>query len=663
MTTVLFVQLPAPRFLFQAPPTNIHLAAGFVSAALDASGIKDVEVRVIEPQVVNVFADEGLINSVVAMRPTVLAMTLYVWNVQRSLFIAAGIKQRLPDTIILLGGPEVTPDNSWVMAHPAADVGIFGEGESRIGPIIEALIVSGSRRGIPGSFFKEDGRLRVDPTNPLPWDLAAASYPYLDGKIGPSKDGTIFLETVRGCPYKCRYCYYHKAFKGVRRHPAETVEKVLDLAYDNNSTVREIYLMDPTFNATKNFRELLASMTRRRNQKDVALHAEIRADLLDREDVDLLKGAGLTSAEVGLQTVNPASLRRAGRAEDSGKLSEGVLLLKQAGIEVTTGIILGLPEDTPEGFRNTLGWLKQTGSYSVVHPFVLSVLPGTYFRAHASTLGLKYDPRPPYYVRFTKTFPENEFRSALLECESVFDMELDHISVPSLVDRGPGVITSPDYSQYISKWIVDAGLQGFPKSLSQVIAKATDPFTFWFRGHAASQAQEGIFSILREFGKSNPHTCVNVVMEYPKPPSTTFLQKAIDAIANPSLFLNRSYQPLYLEDEVVLPTLTLLLPDTGNRRAREAMRNEYDSLATIVWDLGEADETAALWFDPPALISWATGDTRPGVKTLWKALSKHNGDTEEALYFRDPALQAAWNQLHGSFDPSAMMSEKILVGI
>ena len=661
MKSVLFVQLPPPRFSFQEPTTNIHLAAGFVAGALEAHGAPGIQASIVDSEIVDVFSDRGLLNAIVQMRPAIVAMTLYVWNVQRSLFLAANIKRTLPGTMVLLGGPEVTPDNLWVIRHPGADAGVFGEGESRIVPMVEALLSQHPGRNIPGTFFKETGGVLINRADPLPWDLASSPYPYLNGKMRPSKDGTLFLETVRGCSYRCRYCYYHKAFRDIRFHPEHSIEKVLDLAYSQDSAVREIYLMDPTFNARKGFKRLLESMAGRRKHKDIAVHTELRADLLNREDVHLLKAAGLTTTEVGLQSINPSALSRAGRTGDPRSIAEGISLLKNAGIEVTTGIILGLPEDTPNWFTRTLTWLKQTGAYSVVHPFVLSVLPGTDFRRNASNLGLTYDPRPPYYVRSTATFTAHEIRTALLECEHMFDMELDYIGSPSLVDRGPALITSPDQAHYISKWVVDPERPVCCRQLSQVIAKASDPFIFWFRGRNAASAEKGILQILHEFTLSNPHACLRVILEYAEPPEPSFFQKAIQAAADPGIFLNRSYQPLYPEGEIVSPDFTLLLPDPGDHEAREFIAGPYDTMATVVWDLGEAVEELVPLAETPMLISGLTGEVGLTDHRLWEALLRTHKNPCDNVFYRDPSMQRAWNLALRGIEPCAEISEKILV--
>lgn len=661
MRTVLFVQLPPPRFSFRDPPTNIHLAAGFVSAALDVRLGREISTHIIPPHVVDIYADQGLADAIVAMRPDFVAMTLYVWNVQRSLLLALRVKRALPRTKILLGGPEVTPDNEWVIKHPAADAGVFGEGESRIADVVGMMLSPLGDKDIPGVFFRETECLRINRAHAAPWDLASTNYPYLDGKIGPSRDGTLFLEAIRGCPYRCRYCYYHKALGGIRSHPSESIRKVLDFAYGSKSGVREIYLMDPTFNAGPVFRDMLISMAQRSQSRDIALHAELRADLLDSEDVALLRSAGLVSAEVGLQSVNKEALRLAGRTGAPARVAHGVSLLKQEGIDVTTGIIIGLPGDTPEGFRKTLDWLEQTHAYSVVHPFVLSVLPGTDFRENASRLGLVYDARPPYYVRSTHTFPAGEIRAALINCERVFDMEFDHIGYPSFVDHGVAVATSPDDLEYISKWIVNPETNLSVRQLPTVVSRASDPFTFWFRGRSTAWDEGPIVSMLAEFADANPHAFIRVILEFDQPPPLGLLRKIIESAGYPSIFLNRSFQPFLAEGEVVSPDLTLLLPYGSDPALRDEILCRYEPLAGVVWTVRNHELALLRELTRPLLVSSEACTDLVGEQRFPESLIQVSKDYEEEIFFRDATLQEAWSISRNGRSDACRLEETILM--
>jgi hypothetical protein len=660
MKTVLFVQLPPPRFSFREPPTNIPLAAGFLASALDLAVAREVSVEILEPGIADVFGDAALIGEVAARRPSVLALTLYVWNVERSLYLAANLKRRLPGIKVLIGGPEVTADNRWVLEHPAVDAGIIGEGESRIAAMVEALLGDREPLAVPGAFFRDGSGLRINTEPAPPWDLASCPYPYLTGGISPSLDGTIFLESVRGCPFRCGYCYYHKAFKDLRPHPADVMEEVLDFAYVPGSKVRSIYLMDPTFNARKGFRRLLRSMCARRSMPFPTLHTELRADLLTPDDVELLARAGLTSAEVGLQTINPEALAKAGRSGDPEKTAAGVALLKNSAIEVTTGIILGLPGDAPEWFSKTLSWLKEREAYSVVHPFLLSVLPGTDFRQRSQSLGLSYDPKPPYYVRETPTFPRDAFAQALDECEHVLDMEIDYFPPPSLVDRGPDLIRGPEDVSCASKWILDPLNPSVVRLTPRVMERAANCFTLWFRGRSGVRCEKAMLAVLGEFVRYNPHAVLRVVVEFGTPPRLEFFDRALDAAADPGLFVNRSYQPMYGEGEVVTPDFTMVMPDPGDPGLRDEIGEDYGHMASIVWDISSWNDRLLEQSETPLLISAPIALRSQTAVELFRALrSVHEKGAEEVL-FRDPDLRTAWEWMTSATPPQARLSERIL---
>jgi len=599
-------------------------------------------VSILAESTASVYADSGLCEAVVQHKPSVLALTLYVWNVQRSLFLASKVKEQLPEIKILVGGPDVTPDNEWVQHHPAVDAGVFGEGESRIQAVLEALWANRSASDIPGTFFMEGNTVRLNNDLPEPWDLEAGRYPYLRGVIKPSCSGTLFLETVRGCPFQCRYCYYHKAFRSVRHHPLAAVEEVIRWSYRPDSEVTELYLMDPSFNVSPRYREVLALMAQLRTGKDVRGHTELRADVLDNADPKRLSEAGVASVEIGLQSVNPEALRLAGRTGSIERIARGVENLKKESIEVTTGIILGLPGDTPEGLHKTLEWLKKTEAYSVVHPFLLSVLPGTDFRTRAADLGLIYDARPPYYVQATRGYAEDELRDAMLSCESAFDIELDHIDLPSLVEYTPVAAPTLDAASYVSKWIVNPSKKSWKTKLTQVLKKASDPFIIWLRGSNCLGSEEAMMRIVEAFFHANPHAFVHVIFECPTPPRPKFLQRLAANAAQPTTYVNKSMQSWVRGASVLSPSFTILLHDPVEQTAREEFLSEYEDLATIVWDIGVPDNEIICRAVTPCLVSAAVKPGSPYGYHLTKTLETYLYSAPEEVFFRDGRLQEFW---------------------
>ncbi|MGO8880956.1 MAG: B12-binding domain-containing radical SAM protein [Desulfomonilaceae bacterium] len=662
MKKILFVQLPPPRFMFEDSGANIPLAAGFLASCIKSQEPLKFETEILGSDVVDVLADAGIIREITQRSPDILAMTLYLWNSQRSLFIATAVKRLLSNVKVIVGGPDVTPDNSWLLRQPAIDIGVFGEGEPQF---VSALneIVSSEKHGPCSLNSCEAEQVIFKPRNKSmkDWDLGQAGYPYVNGIIGASRNGSIFLETVRGCPFKCKYCYYHKAFDSVRSYPMTLVEEVLDFAYLQKNRVNEIYLMDPTFNARKGFRNILKSMASRRRNHDIKIHTELRADLLTDGDVRLFKEAGLVSAEIGLQTVNPDVLKLAGRSGDPERTLAKAASLRKAEVDVTTGIILGLPGDTPEGFSKTLNRLKETQAFSVIQPFTLAILPGSDFRREAGKLRVQYDERPPYYIKSSDTFSSDSMKMCLDEFEETFEVELDYIGAPSLVESDSNVSIKRYGTSYISKWIINLPNRDLVEVSGCIMAQASNPFTIWLKGNDVSGAEKHLIQSLSTFAAHNPHTVLHLVFEFSKIVPPKFLRDILEATANPEIYVNRAFFPLYPEGEVVSPNFIVIAPLPGTAYARNKIIERYSLHATVIWsaDFSNTDDfrNAAT----PMLISGKI-PSDPSIRSrLSSDLKEISGTRPEEVMFRHEEAQRWWDSETGGFSKQVKLRENIFV--
>jgi radical SAM superfamily enzyme YgiQ (UPF0313 family) len=663
MKTVLFTQLPPPRFDFTDPGANIPMAAGFLISNLRNIEMEGYCAEILDSDIVDVFGDSGLIREISERSPDILALTLYLWNSQRSLFIASSVKRVLPGVRIIVGGPEVTLDNEWILNHPSIDLAVIGEGEPQVVDALEYLASRdqmGERADVAHK-RKPEIFSRIRKSRNYPWCLGSSVYPYLDGTVNPSRDGSIFLETVRGCPFKCRYCYYHKAFDSVSLYPMPMVERVLDFCYSGQREVNEIYLMDPTFNARPGFRELLKYMIKKRMSRDVKIHAELRADLLDENDISLFKEAGLISAEIGLQTVNSKALRLAGRSGDPEKVLSMAYSLKSAGVDVTTGIILGLPGDTPESFQNTLDRLGQTQAFSVIQPFTLSVLPGSDFRRDAARLGLQYDDRPPYYLKSSNTFDSSSMRECLCKFEETFELELDYIGYPSLVDFSERTTSCPSDPSYISKWIVNLPLNKSLSIMNVVMERASNPFVLWFKGRNFTHVEELVNQIVSIFTEANPHTVLTVVFEFVEPVHPRFLSNLLETSSNPHTYINKAFFPLYQEGEIISPNFLVIAPLNQSTEIRDRTEGEYQALARVVWSCDLEGISNHETPGTPLILSGRLPQDPSSRFRLLKILGKISNSRPEEILFRREDAQSWWNQEARELRESALFKESILV--
>ena len=144
---VLLMQLPVPN----NPALNTPLALGYLKAYAAAQGLLEIaEIDVLPRVLADHGGDAALVEAIVARQPDLLGISLYTWNSERSLAVALRVKQRLSALTVLVGGPEVQPDNDWVLNHPAVDIAAVGEGERTFAELIAALAMNGGRWSVVG---------------------------------------------------------------------------------------------------------------------------------------------------------------------------------------------------------------------------------------------------------------------------------------------------------------------------------------------------------------------------------------------------------------------------------------------------------------------------------------------------------------------------------
>src|SRR6266542_422239 len=128
--SVRLVQLPIPP-LGPAPIRgNVPLAAAYLKLFAEKKGLGNFfDIRLFPPALANTLGDQALVEALAAREPWLVGFTCYLWNIERTLWVAHELKRRRPGVRIVLGGPEVTADNAWVLQTPDYDFAVIGEGE------------------------------------------------------------------------------------------------------------------------------------------------------------------------------------------------------------------------------------------------------------------------------------------------------------------------------------------------------------------------------------------------------------------------------------------------------------------------------------------------------------------------------------------------------
>jgi len=116
LPTVLLVQLPIPPLGPGRIRGNVPLAAAYLKLFAERRGLSRwYAMEVFSAARANTLGDLALVEAILERDPWLVGFTCYVWNIERTLWIVRELKRRRPDIRIVLGGPEITADNAWVL--------------------------------------------------------------------------------------------------------------------------------------------------------------------------------------------------------------------------------------------------------------------------------------------------------------------------------------------------------------------------------------------------------------------------------------------------------------------------------------------------------------------------------------------------------------------
>jgi radical SAM superfamily enzyme YgiQ (UPF0313 family) len=578
---VLLCQLPIPPLGPGPIRGNVPLAAGYLTLFARNRGLDAFyDIDILSTRDANEQGDRSLVAAILDRDPWLVGFTCYLWNIDRTLWLCARLKQRRPELRIVLGGPEITLDNAWVLEQPCVDFAVIGEGEQTFADLLLALLqeetppipipglltlvnpaISGQRSAITAK------RLAFVPRSPL-HDLDGVSSPYLAGILDAADEQMLLLETIRGCIFKCKFCYYPKSYDDLYFLSEEKI--LANLRHAEERGAREVVLLDPTLNQARDFARFLRQLIRGNPRRQFTYFGELRAEGITPAIAGLLREANFTEVEVGLQSIDPKAQELMDRKNNLQAVERGIRAMLDVGIKVKVDLIIGLPGDTVESVRRGMRYLREGGLYTDVQVFNLAVLPGTAFRQESAELGLVHQPRPPYYVTRTPTLASEEMFALMQEAQEVFEMEWDALP-PSVLefentgDLYRGVAIDLDHEEHA---LVGAQLaQAFTLHL-----RSTD-----FRRDELT-ACELVTGVLTE----NPFTTLQILLEPkgdPRRLTIETLAALLDACQRQPTYLDRFYamqpgKPIGAKRLVVL---------TPPGIAPEAWAADMAEFASLAW--------------------------------------------------------------------------------
>ena len=433
MKRLKLVQLPVPPPAALASTGNVPLAAGCLGVAARVHGLgQHLQIEVLEPAVTDAYGDTRLAELIARDEPDFLGLSLYLWGSERSLHLAREVKKRSPRTKVLIGGPEVGPDNPFILGQEGFDVAVTGEAEDTFSALMTKLAAGEDVAGMPNVAVRgKSGLLPFGPAANANFALTQYPSPYVEGLVPVDPLRSTYLETVRGCRSHCTFCFYPRSSSVLRVLDVERSAQLVATLRDKGA--REVVFLDPTFNHRPDFEALLEALAEVNRDRTMTFFGEVRAEGLTPAHAAQLAKAGFTKLEIGLQSVNRETLKRVKRGGSPEKVAGAAKMLHDAGIELLVDLIVGLPGDTADDVMRGIDFLEANGLGDEAQVFALSLLPGTAMRTDAKKDGVEFDPAPPYRVLRTETMDRETLRTTLERAELQLNRRLDETPRPHLV--------------------------------------------------------------------------------------------------------------------------------------------------------------------------------------------------------------------------------------
>ncbi|MFA9555885.1 B12-binding domain-containing radical SAM protein [Evansella sp. AB-rgal1] len=338
----------------------------------------------------------NVVSDLFTRRPDVIGFSCYIWNIEKTIQIVKMLKKVLPETKIVLGGPEVSYDTEyWMNRVPEVDFIVRGEGEETFKQLLHQLESGGDYKSIAGLAYRQEENVKLTMSRPnLEINNIPTPYRFEDDQSDLGKR-IVYFETSRGCPFQCQFCL-SSIEVGVRYFNIEKVKS--DLLYLIDNGAKMIKFIDRTFNIKRDYAmEIFQFLID--NHGGCEFQFEITADIMRPEVLEFLNEnapKGVFRFEIGVQSTNDDTNDLVKRRQNFKKLARTVTLVKEGGkIDQHLDLIAGLPEENYDSFKKTFNDVFELRPEELQLGF-LKMLRGTGMRAMAEKFHYKYMDHAPY---------------------------------------------------------------------------------------------------------------------------------------------------------------------------------------------------------------------------------------------------------------------------
>lgn len=322
----------------------------------------------------------------------IIFYSAYLWNFKVSLEVARRIKKGKPGILNVFGGPQVPESNEKMSAflgkYPFIDIASYGEGETPFLRIIEGF--QDREWGCVPSigYRRPDAAIAFNEFKETIFDINDIPSPYLSGVFdelitqNPQEKWQGRIETNRGCPFTCAFCYWGK--KSERKLKQFDLNRIYkEIEWLSKNKIEFVFCCDANFGILKRDFDIARKIADHKKRLGYPKAFSVQNTKNSKERIfelqKILNDAGLQKGvNLALQSLNEETLKYIERSNiDNKTYAELQKLFTKSNIATFTDLIIGLPGETYDSFTAGVSEIIANGQHNRIQFINLTILENT----------------------------------------------------------------------------------------------------------------------------------------------------------------------------------------------------------------------------------------------------------------------------------------------
>ncbi|GAB4568007.1 MAG: hypothetical protein Tsb0020_21020 [Haliangiales bacterium] len=317
---------------------------------------------------------ERILRALLASDSDIYALSCYVWNMGLMTSLLPELMRAKPHAQVILGGPQVMHHASRYLDRTRDNMAVCnGEGEATFAEYLKEMTeTSPDLSRVRGLSFCHGGELIENDARPRIQDLNEIPSPFLAGDVfEPQRYSMSILETNRGCPFRCGFCFWGAATNDrVYKFDEQRVRDEITWMARNGLVF--LYIADANWGMLKRDIDLSAHIadcaSTYRVPHIIYFSAAKNKPSSVTQITNIFKESGLiTSQPVSMQTLDATSLEMIDRSNIKLDAFAAVQRdLRERGIGSFIELIWPLPGETIESFKRGIGTLCENDADTII---------------------------------------------------------------------------------------------------------------------------------------------------------------------------------------------------------------------------------------------------------------------------------------------------------